>query len=231
MANRTIGILGGMGPEATLALFERIIRATPAVRDQEHHHVIIDNNPQIPDRTAAIKGQGEDCLPALVKSARTLERAGADFIIIPCNTAHFWFEGIQAAVSIPVLNMITETAALVSLHAPKLHKLGLMATDGTLATGLYQKALTRDGTRILIPEADEQAAVMETIYHVKAGDYSFRSKILDVARGLIARGAEGIALGCTEIPLVVHREDLPCPIFDPLSAIAMKAVELASREA
>ena len=227
MANGIIGVLGGMGPEATLALFERIIRATPATKDQDHLRVIIDSNPKIPDRTTAIKGHGKDCLPFLIETGRNLEQAGASFIVMPCNTAHYWLEKLQKALSIPILDMIAETADTAAGHEPRLHRLGLMATDGTLATGLYQHALTARGIQLVAPSPDGQKTIMETIYRVKAGDYSLKPAILAVARGLLTRGAEGIVLGCTEIPLVVGPEDLPCPVFDPLRSIAAKAVSLA----
>ncbi|GAH53208.1 unnamed protein product, partial [marine sediment metagenome] len=110
MPEKIIGILGGMGPEATVDLFHKIIKFTPAKKDQDHFRIIIDNNPKIPDRTAAILGKGEDPLPALQETARNLEKAGVDFIIIPCNTAHYFLPQIQKSVNIPVLNMIEETA-------------------------------------------------------------------------------------------------------------------------
>jgi len=115
---RVIGILGGMGPEATVALYKRILDRTPAKRDQDHLRVIIDSNPKIPDRTAAIVGKGESPLPMMTEGVRNLERVGADFLIIPCNTAHHWLSELRKAVSIPIIDMVGETAAAVAAHTP-----------------------------------------------------------------------------------------------------------------
>ena len=135
---------------------------------------------------------------------------------------------MRAAVSIPVVDMIGETAKKAVAHVPRLRTLGLMATSGTLATGLYQKALDSHRIGVMTPDAAGQAVVMETIYRVKAGDYSWKPRIIEVARALLARGAEGVVLGCTEIPLVVSPADLPCPVFDALEILARTAVALAS---
>jgi len=131
---RVIGILGGMGPAATLALYERILALTSAECDQDHLHVIIDSNPKIPDRTAAILGDGESPLPAMIEGARTLERAGANVLVIPCNTAHHWLADLQKAVSIPIIDMINETASLIAAHRPLLRKIGLLATAPSTPT-------------------------------------------------------------------------------------------------
>src|SRR5438132_7490497 len=111
MADKVIGVLGGMGPWATLDLFEKILRLTPAQVDQDHFRLVIDNNPKIPDRSPAILGEGEDPTPGLIATAQNLQQAGADFLVIPCNTAHFFYDRIVTAVSIPVLLIIDEFAA------------------------------------------------------------------------------------------------------------------------
>ncbi|HET6780529.1 MAG TPA: amino acid racemase, partial [bacterium] len=120
MGEKVIGVLGGLGPWATLDLFEKILTLTPAAKDQDHLRLIIDNNPKIPDRSPAILGTGEDPTPALVETARNLERAGADFIVIPCNTAHFFYDAVRRAVSIPVLHIMDEVAASAGDAVPGL---------------------------------------------------------------------------------------------------------------
>ena len=222
-----IGILGGMGPEATVELYRIIIEMTPAQKDQDHFRIFIDNNPKVPDRTAAIRGEGEDVLPVLVDSGRTLQDAGADFLAIPCNTAHYWLEELQQSLSIPVIDMVGETALAVSRHTPSFKTVGLMATTGTVEVGLYQKALNENDIRVLLPDKEEQARIMEAIYKVKAADYTGKENVVNIGNRLITQGADGIVLGCTEIPLLVNQNDFPCAVFNPLEILAKKAVALA----
>ncbi|MCR6669392.1 MAG: amino acid racemase [archaeon YNP-WB-040] len=226
---KIIGILGGLGPEATAELFLRIIKATPAKRDQDHIPIIIFNNPKVPDRTAAILYGGENPLPELIKTARLLERAGADFIIMPCNTAHYYYEELKSSVKIPFFNMIELAAEYVSKVYPKVRLVGLLATTGTVKTGLYQKAFGRYGVGVLVPGDDDQKLVMGGIYDgVKAGNLELgRRLLMDVANKLISRGAELIILGCTEVSVVIRSGDLKVPIVDPLQVLAEEAVKYA----
>jgi len=225
---KVIGILGGMGPEATLELFKRIILKTPAHCDQEHLRVIIDSNPKIPDRTEAMLNGGVDPLPLLQETARNLERAGADFIVMPCNTAHYYLDGIQAAVHIPVIDMIRETAARIQEH-----KVGLLATDGTLGSKLYHKACAEHGVEIMEPEAPHQRAVMEAIYGIKAGKNGaqLKKRVLKAAEALEALGAKALIVGCTEISLIVTQRDVHVPLYDALEILADTAVTMAKGSA
>ncbi len=218
-----------MGPEATVELFRRIIALTPAKRDQDHLHVLIDSNPKIPDRTAAIRGQGESPLPLLIAAAKNLERAGADFIIIPCNTAHHWLHELREIISIPIIDMIGQTAERVASQQSSAQWIGLLSTEGTLRSGLYQNAFASRGIALLVPNDQQEAAVMQAIHRIKAGDHSVRGAMIDVAKGLIARRAEGIIPGCTELSLVISPDSLPVPVFDPLSILAERAVALARK--
>lgn len=226
---KIIGILGGLGPEATAELFLRIIKATPAKRDQDHIPIIIFNNPKVPDRTTAILYGGENPLPELIKTARLLERAGADFIIMPCNTAHYYYEELKSSVKIPFFNMIELAAEYVLKVYPKVRLVGLLATTGTVKTGLYQKAFGRYGVEVLVPGDDDQKLVMSGIYDgVKAGNLDLgRRLLMDVANKLISRGAELIILGCTEVSVVIRSGDLKVPIVDPLQVLAEEAVKYA----
>ena len=229
MTEKIIGILGGMGPEATVELFQRIVTLTPAKQDQDHYRIIIDNNPKVPDRTAAIQDRGPDPQTLLIESARTLERAGVGFIVIPCNTAHHWLEGIRKSVGVPVVDMVGETARMVSKHKPAIRSIGLLATDGTLKTALYQKALAGLSIKAMTPDTEDQKVVMEAIYKVKAGDYSTKERLIFVIRHLLDRDVQGLILGCTELPLLVREGELNCPIFDPISVLAKTAVKLAGQ--
>jgi aspartate racemase len=229
LKEKVIGILGGMGPESTAELFSRIIKATPAKKDQDHIRVIIDNNPKIPDRTEAIVSNGHSPLPELVKTAMGLERAGADFIVIPCSTAHYYYEDLKESIGIPILNMIELTAHAMNKKLPKVRKVGIIATDGTAKTKLYDKALERVGVEVIYPSVDLQNRVMEAIYddikagHIKAG----RKIIVNVARHLAQNGADAIVSGCTEASLVLKNVDLPVPVIDPLQILSEVAVATA----
>ncbi|MBU4562061.1 amino acid racemase, partial [bacterium] len=161
MPEKIIGILGGMGPEATIDLFYKIIKFTPAEKDQDHLRIIIDNNPKIPDRTAAILGKGEDPLPALRESARNLEKAGADFIVIPCNTAHYFLSSIQKNVKIPVLNMIEEAASETQQRIPQIKKVGLLASIGTYKTEIYHQQFKKFNIEVIYPNEKDKEEVMK----------------------------------------------------------------------
>ncbi len=227
MTEGVIGILGGMGPEATAELFYRIIKATPARKDQDHLRIIIDNNPKIPDRTAAILHQGPSPLPMMIETARNLERAGASFLIIPCNTSHYYINELRKEIEIPIVNMIELTA--LKLKNMNFRRIGLLATTGTIKTRLYQDALMKEGMKAIIPPEDLQNEVMSAIYdYIKAGNLKTGRKIvLRVAKELIKNGAEAILCGCTEISLVLKEGDLSVPVIDPLELLAKEAVKLA----
>src|SRR5256886_7999822 len=169
MSQKVIGVLGGMWPWATLELFEKILRLTPAQDDQDHFRIVIDNNPKIPDRSPAILGDGEDPTPALVATAKNLQQAGADFLVIPCNTAHFFYERIAAAVSIPVLHIMDEVATAAREAVPDVRVLGVLATEATMASGLYQRACGRGGIEGVGAAPAGQRGVDRALYGVKAG--------------------------------------------------------------
>jgi aspartate racemase len=229
LVDKVIGILGGMGPEATADLFIRIIRATPAKKDQDHIRVIIDSNPKIPDRTAAILGRGADSLPEMVETARNLERAGADFIVMPCNTAHYYYEELKKSVGIPVLNMIELTTHEIKKRFPNVRKVGLIATTGTVKTKIYDQMLKRIGVKVIYPTTDLQDSVMKAIYnYIKAGHImKGREIIVNAANHLAEKGSELIICGCTEVSLVLKSGDLSIPIIDPLQILAEAAVAKA----
>ncbi len=229
MPEKIIGILGGMGPEATIDLFYKIIKFTPAEKDQDHLRIIIENNPKIPDRTAAILGKGEDPLPALQESARSLEKAGADFIIIPCNTAHYFLSSIQKSVKIPVLNMIEEAVKETQQRIFPIQKVGLLASIGIYKTEIYHQHFRKFNIEVISPEEKDKEEVMKVIYAVKAGNLSneVKGNILKIAQKLIDKGAEAIIAGCTEIPLILKEGEVSVPIIDPTQVLAKAAVQKA----
>lgn len=229
MGEKIIGILGGMGPEATADLYMRIIRATKVQRDQNHRRVIIDSNAKIPDRTAAIKGKGPSPFPMLVETGLNLQRAGADFIIIPCNTAHHFHADLQKKLKIPVLHMIGLSAEKTREKHPEVTRAGLLASDGTLMSRLYQQSWGKQGIEIIEPGTETQRDVMKSIYQlIKRGDLEPGRKLLfDASLELIEAGAEAVICGCTEVSIVLHDGDLTVPVLDPMQDLAEEAVRLS----
>jgi aspartate racemase len=226
MKEKTIGVLGGMGPEATLEFFGKIIAATPAARDQDHLRVVIDSNPKVPDRTAAIVVGGESPLPAMTAGIQALQRAGADFVVIPCVSAHAFIDELQGA-GLPILSMFEATVTHIREHHPAIRTVGLLATTGTLRAGRFAADLRRAGLRVLDPEASDQKRIMGAIYAIKGVSrprQDIAAEVRSVAERLIAQGAAGIITGCTELPLVLRPGDLALPVFDTLSILARATV-------
>ncbi len=229
MVDKVIGVLGGLGPWATLDFFEKLLRVTPAQRDQDHFRILIDNNPKVPDRTPAILGRGDDPTPALIATAKNLERAGADFLVIPCNTAHAFYDRIQAAVSIPILHIMEEVAAAACEAVPGLSVVGVLATTGTMTAKLYQRAFARVGVEVIGPEAVGQDRIDRGIYQVKAGEMGpeVTRATVAVAEALVAKGAQALVLGCTELPFVLKESHVRVPLLDSNLILARAAVRAA----
>jgi aspartate racemase len=232
MIEKIIGVLGGMGPESTADFFLKLINETPATTDQEHLRIIIDCNPKIPDRTAAILGEGESPLEQLKLAAFNLEKAGAEIIAIPCNTAHYYYDDLQKEIRLPIVHMLMETASHIRDAFPKIETIGLLATTGTIKTGIYHRAL--DGMHIITPDDAGQKKVMAAIYGkrgIKAGftKNASRKHVVSEARRLVKQGVELVLMGCTEISLVLKPKDLSVPLIDPLQILAKAVVRKARR--
>ena len=229
MAEKVVGILGGMGPEATADFFATVIALTPAKRDQDHLRIIINNNPKIPDRTEAILTKDGSLFPMLVETTKNLERAGVDFIVIPCNTVHYFYEDLVREVSIPILHMIREVVYAVKAFLPRCKRLGLIATTGTIASNLYQKEFLKVGVEVIVPDPQFQAKVMDAILRIKAGQEKDRAReeLVKAANLLIERKVQALILGCTEVPLVFKTGDFPVPVFDSSQALAEATVKFA----
>ena len=227
MDKKVIGIIGGMGPLATCDLFQKIVLYTEAKCDQEHPRVCVDSNTNIADRTAALLGGGANPVPEMVKSARRLEAIGAELLVMPCNTAHSFYDDVAASVSVPVLHMIALTRDALKSGGVKCA--GLLATDGTVQTGIYQRTFSGSGIDLLVPDGEEQAAVMDVIYNgVKAGDMSHDTAAFrKTCEHLIARGAEALILGCTELPPAFDLYHLDYPNVDPTLELARGAIRAA----
>ena len=231
---KTVGILGGMGPQATVDLFAKIVANTPAVVDHDHLRIIIDNNPHIPPRVEAILGDGPSPLPALAASARLLEQAGADFIVMPCNTAHCWLEGMRAAVTIPIHSMIENAAAAVAAtHRHLSGRLLLLATAATVGLELYQRAFAAEGMELRLLNEAEQTVLDKAVRRVKAGelaDNPYLGEIDDMLGRHAGAGVAAVIAGCTEVPLLLPYLTAPVERFDATLLLARMAVAFARGE-
>jgi len=227
---RVLGVLGGMGPLAGATFMQRLTLLTPAERDQDHIPAILWSDPRVPDRTAARIAGGEDPLPALLRGIRGLEAAGCGAIAIPCNTAHGWFDAMQAATRLPILHIVEATADELLRLGIAAGPVGLLATKGTLAMRLYQQRLEGRGYECLVPPEEEMdRAVMPSIDLVKANKVTAAyAPLAEAAQRLIARGAKAVVLGCTEIPLGIGAGPaLPFPVADSIDALARAAIAWA----
>ncbi len=231
---KIVGVVGGMGPEATAAFYEYLIEATPAQRDQDHLTVVIYSEPRIPDRTEYLVAKGPSPLPELIRVAKAVENAGAELIAIPCNTAHYFWDSISEAVNIPVLNIIDETVNCVEkafeCESESVRpRVGVMATKGTARMGLYEQALRERGLEVVPVSESFQQDVMRIIEGVKAGDDRSQSKarFRSAVSALRNQGADGVVLGCTELGLACGEGEFPVPLFDSLKILAEATVRAA----
>ena len=228
MAKKTIGIVGGMGPEATAYLFLKIVRSTPAVMDQEHLHVLIDSDPSVPDRTDAILHGGVSPIAKLISIGKNLVKMGADFLVMPCNTAHYYIDELRKELSVPFLSMIEETFLELKRNLGPGSKIGILATDGTLESGVYDKVIG-GYFELIRPIADKQREVMDAIYKgVKAGNIQYAEVLLKrVLESLISKGCKAVVEGCTEIPIALDGVDIDVPLIDTLEVLAKASVRFA----
>ena len=211
---KTVGVLGGMGPEATVDFMTKVIAATPARADQDHLRMLVDHNPGVPDRQKAILDGAEDPGPALARMAARLEAAGAEFLVIPCNTAYVFKDAVAAATSIPLLSIVDVAVHEARRGVPGIRAVGVLATAGCLSGGVYQRALAAAGIDAVLPVEEELAELMELVYAIKAGkhDEATGPAMARLAGALRDRGAEAVIAGCTEIPLVLGQQLLSIPL-------------------
>lgn len=213
---KVLGVLGGMGPAATLDFLAKLHAATPAARDQDHIRVLMDLNPQVPDRNHGDGVAG----PVLAQMAVRLRDAGAQVLAMPCNTAHLHAEEIKAAAALPFLDLIDIAIAA----AGDAQRIGVLGT--TLAQDLYRQRLTAAGREPVLPTDEAQAAFMDILYRIKAGETgpTVRALMAACAGGLEQRGAEAVIAGCTEVPLVLSAADLAVPLIDGSAELAKACV-------
>ena len=223
--SKVLGVIGGMGPAATVDFLDRLVRATPAQRDQDHIRVLVDSNPQIPNRNEALAGTGPSPGPMLAEMAAGLERAGAEVLVMACNTAHAFEADIREAVTVPFIGMIDATADhLAQVMDGRGYRVGVLAVDGCVRAGLYQQALARRGLEAVMPTDADQARLMDAVYRIKAGDLaSARADIVAIARSL--DGADAVVSACTELPLVLKAADLEVKLVDSTDVLVARALD------
>lgn len=230
--SKTLGIIGGMGPLATVKLFEMIVLMTKANSDQEHIHILIDNNTLIPDRTNYILNKvGEDPRLQLIESAQKLEKMGADYLVMPCNTAHNFYEVIIDKIEIPFINMIEETAKYVKANHNEINKIGLLATEGTIKARVYDDVFNKYGIEVMKPSNENQKYVTELIYNIKE---DIAQESLDgfymAMDDLRSQGVDIFVAGCTEISVAIDLYNLEGNIIDALRVLAISAIKYAGKE-
>lgn len=220
-----LGIIGGLGPMATAYFMQLVIQMTQAKVDQEHIEMIIYNCPSIPDRTRYILGKSdENPVIPMIEIGKSLAEAGVDQIAIPCITAHFFHDELEKAIGVPVIHGIAKTAEY--LYDRKIRKVGVMATDGTVESGLFSMEFEKRQMECFYPTPSGQAAVMEFIYDdVKAGKAVDLAKFKKVAEELFSAGAEVILLGCTELSLIKRDMSVGAGFLDVMEVLAKCSVE------
>ena len=220
------GILGGMGPEATVHLLNKIIQSTRASEDGEHVRCLVDQNPQVPSRILAIMRGGADPGPVLEEMAAALEAQGADFLCMPCNTAHYWLPRIAARVGIPFLDMPALACADAAKSA-RGGKCGILGTTATRDKAIYEPHCLSAGMQAIYPDEERQAEVLKIINEVKAGDYSGGQRFAQIASDLAAAGAGALILACTELSVLGLPASVPCAVVDALDSLAKAVVAQA----
>ena len=217
-----VGVIGGMGPEATVDLMRRVIAATPAKDDIDHIRMLVDNNAKVPSRfKALIEKTGEDPTPVLVGMAKGLVASGADFLVIPCNTAHYYLPAIQAAVDVPVADMIGVSIARIRRDLGTKPRIGLLASPAVKLTGLFERRCSEAGIDVLWPDGAHAAAVLAVIRAVKAGHVNATQMAAyrTAAKALVADGVGCLIIACTELSVVGGLDGLGAPVIDTLDVL------------
>jgi aspartate racemase len=229
MNRRTVGVLGGMGPDATVDFMSAVIALTPAGKDQDHIHMIVDNNPGVPDRQTAMQGDRSVVSKVLGDMALRLEAAGADFLVMPCNTAHAFLPEVLPKLHVPFIHIVNETVAEIANTQPRARQVGVMATNACIESGVYQSAILASGRRSILPLPAQQQALMDLILRIKRGDKgrAVKRAMRGIALDLVNQGAEVIVAGCTEIPLVLGGDDLDVPFVSSTEVLARRTVAMA----
>jgi aspartate racemase len=225
---KVIGVIGGMGPEATVDFMHRLVARTPARDDADHLHVLVDNNPKIPSRIAAlIEGTGEDPAPVLCDMARGLQAQGADFLVMPCNTAHYYLPAIARSVSIPVLDMVQLAIQKLAMARPQ--RVGMLASPAVRMVGLYKARMEQAGLHALFAEPQDEETLLGIIKAVKAGrlDDKHREAHGKIAGKLLDAGADALLVACTEFSVIGPPAGVAAPVIDALDVLVESTITTA----
>jgi aspartate racemase len=226
-----IGILGGMGPAATIDFMTKLRISTPAERDQDHVPLMVHDVPQIPDRVSAVASGGDAPLLPMLAGIAQLERAGAQYIAIPCNTAHRWYDELSKACRVPILHIADAVTAMMAETPASAQPIGLMATRGTIQAGIYQPRFGGAGQSLLIPDEAVQATIDRAIAATKAGQFGFARRHAELAaQSLLDAGARRLLLACTELPLALAGSKLLNSSIDATEALARLCVKVSVSE-
>ncbi len=229
-SEKTVGILGGMGPEATVDLMQRIIANTPALDDAGHIRCIVDNNPKIPSRVRAILGEGgENPGPCMAEMARGLQSCGADFIVIPCNTAHEYYNYVAEAVSIPVVHLVDLVVDQVISMAPEMTAVGILGSNTIVKTQIYTIAFAARGLEAIYPGQKVQEELFQIICRVKRGETGedIRRELREIGRHLAGKGVAAAVVGCTELGIIA--DNMPIRVIDAADILAREVVAVAKK--
>ena len=225
---KIVGIIGGMGPEATVDLMQRIIANTTAIDDADHIRCIVDNNPKVPSRIRAIlEGDGENPGPCMAEMARRLQAWGADFLVIPCNTAHEYYAYVEEAVTIPVVHLVDLVVENIANQENPPLKVGVLGSNTIVKTQLYARKFAMRGIEVIYPDKDVQEQLFQIIRRVKKGetDKNIRNDFHSVAQHLVDKGVNTAIIGCTELGIIA--ENLPLDIVDAAEVLALEIVAVA----
>ena len=221
---KILGVLGGLGPMATAYYLELLIKMTDAATDQEHLQCIVMNFPTVPDRTAYILGKSEESpLEPMITLGQQMKAMGAEIIATPCITAHYFHQALQEGIGLPMIHGIACIAR--QLAESGISKVGLMATDGTVQSGIFQRQVEAQGMELVLPDAEGQATVMALIYdQVKAGKQPDLKLFESVKEQLRSKGAQVVVLGCTELSMIKKEHSLGDGILDALEVLAQESL-------
>lgn len=228
--SRVAGVLGGLGPAATIDFMHRVLALGDVQTEQGHVRLLVDQNPAVPNRQQAILADGTSPAHALARMAQGLERAGADFLVMPCNTAHAWEADIRAATSLPFVSIVDVTTNAVP---DDVGAVGILETPACRQAGIYARACSRVGLDLVALSDRECEQLMDVAYAVKRGDTGTAqsSVVRQLATSLVDRGARAIIVACTEVPLVLDADDVEVPLIESTDALARATVAIARGEA
>ncbi|MEQ6376118.1 amino acid racemase [Bacillaceae bacterium S4-13-56] len=233
MKEKVLGVIGGMGPKATAVFFDRVIEKTEAHKDQEHIDMIILNHASIPDRTQSILEHTEDeFLREVEKDIQLLEMANVGQIAIPCNTSHYFYDRMQEMTTVPIINMVEQTVSQIyELHGEGI-KVGLLATNGTISSGVYEKECNKKGLNLYIPDEQMQKDVMSIIYDdVKGNQNTDPTRLEGIVKQLIEKEqCQCVILACTELSCIPIGEEITPYCIDAMEVLVDRVIERSGKK-